>query len=156
MVAKRLTAAVLTAALLSACSTTGKETASNTARPVYGDISSDRGGGNAKLAATGTGTLVGAFLAKDSDSLAKSDIAKRDEAARGAYAAPIGEKVTWTNAESGHSGSVISIRDGWNNAGEYCREFRQEIGLRDRTLLSYGTACKRSDGSWSVVTPSQT
>lgn len=151
----KLLPAVAATALLSACLSAGpKETAADGPKPVYGTISADRGGGNDKLVATGAGTLVGAFLSKDKEGLAASDLPKRDAAARGAYRAPIGEKISWSNPESGNSGSFISTRDGWNSAGQYCREYRQEIVLRDRTVLSYGTACKQADGAWAVVTPS--
>ena len=36
-------------------------------------------------------------------------------------------------------------------ASEYCREYTKTVSINGRAERAYGTACRRSDGSWEVV-----
>ena len=59
-----------------------------------------------------------------------------------------GEKVRWTNPETGIMGSVVA-RPAYKNArGQYCRADEQK--LRDARLIQrgYDTACRLPDGKW--------
>lgn len=154
MLTMKLIPAVLTAALLSGCMSTGTTETKATGQPqVFGSISSQREGGNAKLKESGTGTLVGAFLSKDLEGLDKTDVEKRNQAALSAYRASVGDKIQWTNPATGRAGSVTTTREGWSSTGQYCREFQDVVSLKDRTDLSFGTACKQADGAWKLVPP---
>ena len=63
---------------------------------------------------------------------------------------PLGEPVIWSdNADV--IGSVTPVWEGQSNSGQYCREYRHEISVGDRTEIAYGTACLRPDGSWEIV-----
>jgi len=63
---------------------------------------------------------------------------------------PIGKTIIWSDDDY-VSGSVTPVWEGSSDAGQYCREFRHEISIDDRTEIAYGTACRRQDGSWEIV-----
>jgi surface antigen len=79
------------------------------------------------------------------------DRMRANEAVVRAHAAPLGEKVTWNNPESGHRGSVTPTRDGYSDSGSYCREFYETVNIGGRTEDAYGVACQQPDGSWRIV-----
>jgi len=58
---------------------------------------------------------------------------------------------TWSNPDSGHSGSYTPTKTYQNSQGQNCREFQQTITVGGKTEQAYGTACRQSDGSWKVV-----
>ncbi len=110
------------------------------------------GSGSGRLAATAAGTLLGAFLGREiGKSLDRADIAAAQQAQAAAHAAPIGQKITWSNPESGNSGTVTPIRQGVDSAGNQCREYQTTITVGGRTEQAYGTACRQPDGTWKVV-----
>jgi len=115
-------------------------------------IGSQIGGGSGRLAATAVGTLVGAFLGREAGrSLDRADMAYAQRAQQGAQAAPIGETITWSNPQSGHSGTITPTREGTAASGAYCREFQQTIVIGGKTEAAFGTACRQPDGSWRVL-----
>jgi len=117
-----------------------------------GLIGSRFGGGAGKLVAVGAGTLLGAFVGREiGSSLDKSDHQYAEQASQRAYAAPIGERVVWNNPQSGNSGTVVPVRDGYTPAGSYCREFQQTIVVGGRSEQAFGTACRQPDGSWKIT-----
>lgn len=157
MVTKRVLPGLLALALLGGCMSFGsggtKETVGTVGGAVAGGlIGSQIGGGSGKLVATGVGTLLGAFVGNQiGASLDKTDHAMVEQATAKAYSAPVGEKITWNNTDSGHSGSVVSTREGWNTTGNYCREIQQAVKVGKDTHQAYGTACKQPDGTWKIV-----
>lgn len=70
-----------------------------------------------------------------------------------AASAPIGQTITWN--DSGAFGSVTPLRDGTSSSGAYCREFRQTVTIGGRTEDAFGTACRKPDGAWEVVSAGQ-
>ena len=65
---------------------------------------------------------------------------------------PIGQGISWNNPQSGHSGVIVPVRDGYDNtSGAYCREFDQKVTIGGQTQSAYGTACQQPDGSWKIV-----
>lgn len=154
MFVKKLVPAVLTAALLAGCTTGGtKETVGTVGGAVAGGlIGSQIGGGSGKLVATGVGTLLGAFVGSQvGSSLDKADSEYAAGAARRAYAAPVGERIAWNNPQSGNSGVITTTREGYSNAGTYCREYQQTVAVGGKTEMAYGTACKQPDGTWKII-----
>lgn len=69
-----------------------------------------------------------------------------------ASVAPIGERIIWH--EGAASGSVTPIRDGTSTSGRYCREFQHDVKIGGRNERAYGTACRKPDGSWEVISSS--
>lgn len=63
--------------------------------------------------------------------------------------APIGERVIWSEGRA--NGMVVATREGTSTSGRYCREFQQRVSIGGKTEEAYGTACRRPDGSWEVV-----
>jgi surface antigen len=110
------------------------------------------GSGTGRIAAAAAGTLIGAFVGREiGKSLDKADMAAAQQAQTKAHAAPIGEKIAWSNPESGHSGTVTPTRQGTDSAGNQCREYQSTVTIGGKTEQAYGTACRQPDGSWKVV-----
>lgn len=110
------------------------------------------GHGAGRVAAAAAGTLVGAFVGREvGKSLDKADMAEAQRAQTQAHTVPVGEKIVWSNPESGHSGSVTPVRQGTDSAGNQCREYQSTVTVGGKTEQAYGTACRQPDGSWKVV-----
>lgn len=120
---------------------------------VGGYLGSEVGGGTGRLWATGAGVLLGALVGSEiGKSLDRADMVYAERAVQQAHTALIGETVSWNNPESGHSGSVTPVRDGYSKTtNSYCREYEQTIYVDGRQEVGYGTACQRSDGRWEIV-----
>lgn len=117
-----------------------------------GLLGSQIGGGSGKLVATGAGVLLGGWLGNEiGASLDKADRMYATGAETRAYTAPIGQQITWNNPESGNSGVIVPVRDGYASNGAYCREFQQTIMIGGRQQQGYGKACQQPDGSWKIV-----
>ncbi len=64
---------------------------------------------------------------------------------------PSGETASWTNPESGHSGSVTPVTTYRSVSGRFCRDFRATVTVGGDTAESRATACRLGDGSWTIV-----
>lgn len=110
------------------------------------------GGGSGRLWATGAGVLLGALVGSEvGASLDRADRTYMTQAQRRTYNAPIGERIYWSNPESGNSGYYTPVRDGTTASGDYCREYQQTVVVGGRSQRGYGTACRRPDGSWEIM-----
>ena len=117
-----------------------------------GLLGSQIGGGSGKLVATGAGVLLGGWLGNEiGASLDKADRVEAQQAESRAYAAPIGQQITWNNPQSGNSGTIVPTRDGYASDGAYCREFQQTITVGGRKQQGYGKAGQQPDGNWKIV-----
>lgn len=90
-----------------------------------------------------------AITLKILDNLNDQQQREHERAIYGSINIPIGEAMTWSRGAA--SGSVTPVWEGRSNTGLYCREFRQEVTINDRTEVAHGTACRRDDGSWEIV-----
>lgn len=61
-----------------------------------------------------------------------------------------GTTSSWHNPDSGHSGTVTPYK-AYQKNGDYCREFTQTVNVGGKTERAYGTACRRPDGQWEIV-----
>ncbi|HVI49979.1 MAG TPA: RT0821/Lpp0805 family surface protein [Candidatus Sulfotelmatobacter sp.] len=110
------------------------------------------GKGSGNVAAIAIGTLLGAFVGHEvGQSLDRADALAAQQAAQNAYQAPIGQAISWNNPQSGHSGTIVPVRDGTDANGAYCREFQQTVNVGGKQEQAYGTACRQPDGSWKIV-----
>jgi len=120
---------------------------------VGGLLGSKVGSGKGQLAATAAGALIGALAGSEAGK--SLDRADRMYAARTTQStleqAPSGSTSTWSNPDTGHSGSVTPTRTYETAAGQYCREYQQTVTVNGQTQNAYGTACRQPDGSWKVV-----
>ncbi len=110
------------------------------------------GKGTGQVAAAAAGTLIGAFLGREvGKSIDRNDQAAANRAQTQAQNAPVGQPITWSNPESGNSGTVTPVREGRDSAGNQCREYRTTVTVGGKQEDAYGTACRQPDGSWRVV-----
>ena len=144
------------ALVLAACTTDGmpiKQTAGALGGGAAGGVlGSQFGKGNGQLLATAGGTLLGAFLGSElGKSLDRADTLAVSQAANQAYAAPLGQTISWNSPDSGHSGTITPVREGRTPTGSYCREFQQTITVGGRQQQATGQACRQADGTWQIV-----
>jgi surface antigen len=144
------------ALMLAACTTDGmpiKQTAGALGGGAAGGVlGSQFGKGNGQLLATAGGTLLGAFLGSElGKSLDRADTLAVSQATNQAYAAPLGQTISWNTPESGNSGTITPVREGRTPTGSYCREFQQTITVGGRKEQATGQACRQTDGSWKIV-----
>ena len=139
---------------LAACQDSGtKQTIGTVLGGVGGAVAGSQfGGGRGQLVGTAIGTLVGAFLGNEiGKSLDKADQAQVQSATQRAETAPIGQKITWSNPDSGNSGTVTPTREGRDTTGAQCREYHTTVNVCGKQEEAYGTACRQADGTWKFV-----
>lgn len=150
-------AIVLAASLtLAACVTNGgqKQTAGTLIGAGLGGLAGSQiGGGTGKLVAVGAGVLLGGLLGSEAGkSLDKADRLYAERTAQSTLeTAPAGTTSTWSNPDSGHSGTITPVKTYETAQGQYCREYQQTVTIGGKTEEAYGTACRQPDGSWKVI-----
>lgn len=152
-----LSAALLLGPALSACQSirsNPNQTAGALGGAALGGFVGSQFGGSAEwtAAATGLGVLLGAALGSEVGSaLDERDRRQMAMAQRRAYAAPVGETIRWNNPNSGNSGTITSIQDGYHPSGQYCRRFRTTVTIGGRLEEATGTACRNAVGEWEII-----
>ncbi len=117
-----------------------------------GILGSKVGGGSGQLWATGAGALLGALVGSEiGRSLDNADRAMLAGANQRALEAPVGERISWNNPDSGNYGYVTPTREGSDTAGRYCREYQQTIYVGGQQETGFGTACQMPDGTWQII-----
>jgi surface antigen len=76
-----------------------------------------------------------------------------NDAMQKAYTSPIGQPVTWNNPESGDSGTIVAIRDGYSQERAYCRRFQNTVTAGGHATKTNSDFCQMPDGSWKAVPP---
>ena len=111
------------------------------------------GSGSGQLAATAVGALLGFFIGSEvGKSLDKADQLHAERAAGQALETnPTGETSSWSNPDSGNSGTITPTRTTYTDSGQPCREYQQTVTIGAETQQAYGTACREADGSWRIV-----
>lgn len=131
-----------------------KQMAGGATGAVLGGLAGSQfGKGNGQLVGVGVGALLGTLLGSEvGASLDKADLAYAQQATNRAYAAPVGQSISWNNPETGHSGTITPTREGVSNTtGRICREYTQTIYVGGQKQTGVGQACKNADGSWAIV-----
>jgi surface antigen len=110
------------------------------------------GGGRGQLAAVAIGALAGGLLGSEvGKSLDRADKAAMEKTSHGALESyRTGQTATWSNPDTGHSGTVTPTKTYQTAQGQYCREYQQTVTVGGKTEQAYGTACRQPDGSWKV------
>ncbi len=153
---KSVLAAALIALITAACAQNGQYGTKQTIGALGGAaagglLGAQFGSGKGQLAATAAGVLIGALVGSEiGRSMDEVDRMKAEQAYSQASTAPIGQTIAWDNPNTGNSGTVVAIREGTKNTGEYCREFQQTVVIGGRQEDAYGVACRRPDGSWEI------
>ena len=153
---KSVLAAALIALITAACAQNGQYGTKQTIGALGGAaagglLGAQFGSGKGQLAATAAGVLIGALIGSEiGRSMDDVDRMKAERAYNQAATAPIGQTIAWDNPNTGNSGTVMAVREGTKNTGEYCREFQQTVVIGGRQEDAYGIACRRPDGSWEI------
>lgn len=110
---------------------------------------------------SGAGRLLGAGIGAVIGSVAGSMIGKNlDEqdqarmkrtAGKSLENSPTGTTSAWKNPDSGNKGTITPTRTYKSPDGEYCREYTSTVTVGGQTEKAYGTACRKPDGSWQIV-----
>ena len=118
-----------------------------------GLIGSQFGGGTGNKVAIGAGVVAGGFLGnKIGKSMSCQDQQYHQETTQNALETrPTGSTSTWTNPDTGHSGTITPTRTSFEGSGQPCREFTHEVYVGGNVQGAYGTACRQADGSWKIV-----
>jgi len=141
---------------LSACNQNAgnKETLGGLGGAAVGGLAGAQiGGGSGQLAATAVGALLGFFIGTEvGKSLDKADQLHAERIASQALESnPTGQTSSWSNPDSGNSGTITPTRTTYTDSGQPCREYQQTVTIGGETQQAYGTACREADGSWRIV-----
>ena len=107
-----------------------------------------RGAGNAL--ATGGGVLIGGLIGNQiGKSMDCSDMQSANNSAqRSLESNKDGSSSSWSNPNSGYSGTSTPTRTWYNEKGQPCREFLQTVTYQGKTEQVTGIACRQNDGTW--------
>lgn len=116
-------------------------------------LGSQVGGGKGQLAAVAIGALAGAYLGSEvGKSLDNADrLAMRSTSQDALERNQVGQSSTWSNPDSGNSGTVTPTRTYQTASGDPCREYQQTVTIDGKTEQAFGRACRQADGSWKIV-----
>lgn len=147
---KKSIGCVVIAATLAGCATGGpKEMGGGLIGGAAGALAGAQfGKGNGQIAMTAVGALLGAYAGSSiGKSLDDNDRRIANETAQRTFeTSRTGQRSTWVNPDSGHSGDIVVTK----TAGQ-CREFTQTVSIGGKKQEAYGKACRQSDGAWKVV-----
>ena len=59
--------------------------------------------------------------------------------------------ITWTNAATGHSGTITRTAESRSPTGAACRDFRTTLAKIDGVELYEGRICKGATGGWELI-----
>ena len=110
-----------------------------------------KGSGKSVAIATGAilGSLAGSALGKLMD---ERDLELQKNAQFTALEYnKVGSASSWKNPDSQASGHITPTQIFVNHKRENCREYTQTIKIGNKTEEGFGTACRRSDGSWEII-----
>ncbi len=158
---KKTFASLMLAAMVAGCANQGGLGSTGVNKSQIGGVLGGVGGavagaqfgkGTGRLATTATGALLGAWLGSSiGASLDEVDQMKHQQTATQAFEyGRSGVSQSWSNPDTGHSGSVTPINVVQQPNGSYCREYKQTITVDGQLQQAYGTACRQPDGTWRV------
>jgi surface antigen len=94
------------------------------------------------------GALIGGYIGHRLDNKDKEMAAQA--ASRAFENNRTGQTSSWSNPDSGNSGTVTPTKTYQAAGGQYCREYQQTITVGGEKHQAYGTACRQPDGSWQI------
>ena len=152
----RRTAALCLVILVGACSWNEDRTAKigGAVGGILGGIAGSKvSNGTGRTAAIILGATLGTMWGEDvARGMSNADkiFAERTTKDTLEYGKP-GDNVTWSNPETGNSGTVVANETYTNEDGENCRKFETTAQVEGEDRTTTGTACRMSDGQWKVV-----
>lgn len=157
MMIRKFAAVALLGAVLTGCGAHGygnKQAGGTLVGAGLGALAGSQiGGGRGQLAAVAIGTLAGAFLGNQvGQSLDRADRLYAERAASQSLEyTRTGHTTTWSNPDSGNSGTFTPSTTYQTPSGEYCREYQTTVIVGGEEQRAFGRACRQPDGSWKVV-----
>lgn len=120
---------------------------------VGGLVGSQIGHGTGNKIAIGAGVLAGGLIGnKIGKRLDCKDIEYHNNTAQSTLETQrIGSTETWSNPDSGHSGSITPTKTYYATDGRPCRDFTQTISVDGSMEEVRATACRQEDGTWQIV-----
>jgi surface antigen len=83
------------------------------------------------------------------DELTENDVALAVRTLQSALeVTPDGATRRWTNQETGHSGAITPTRTFLTEGGYFCRDYREELTLGERSGRFDHSACRGEDARW--------
>ncbi len=118
-----------------------------------GIAGSNVGSGQGRTAAIIAGTLAGAWLGSEiGRSLDRADRAAMEQTTQQSLEyGQTGQTSSWSNPDSGNSGTITPQATSTSSNGQPCREYHQTVVIGGKEETAYGTACREADGSWRIV-----
>jgi len=161
MIHKAFTSMFIMLFFLNACSGTDQGTNEKIGAAtgtVIGAVVGSKIGGSfndntGKILGASLGAIFGAILGKEiAKTLSEADLKQADETAQDAMeTADTGHTVTWSNPDSGNSGTYKPTTDPRQVNGEDCRDFESTVVIDGEEQTAKGRACRQSDGSWKII-----
>lgn len=116
-------------------------------------IGSQIGDGRGRIVAIIGGTIAGVLLGGEiGKAMDRADQLCFDQVLD---QAPDGRAVAWQDPDKGRHYTVTPRETYKNEAGRYCREYTAESTIAGEPAQTYGTVCRRPDGSWEIVNTRQ-
>lgn len=145
--------AIMTGTMVACQTVTKQQMGVGTGVIIGGLLGSQIGKGGGQKWAIGAGALLGALAGSEiGRQLDEADKMYMNRSYSEAHTVPMGETVSWNNPDSGHSGSIKPVRDGYTKeTNRYCREYEQTIYIDGRQEIATGQACQQSDGRWEII-----
>ena len=116
-------------------------------------VGSKIGSGRGQSVATAIGVLAGAWAGGQlGKTLDEQDQQQAEQVAQGTLENnQSGVSSTWSNPDSGNSGTITPVNTYQTASGEDCRDFESTITVDGKTEAAQGRACRQADGSWLIV-----
>lgn len=143
---------LIMAAVVTGCETTNQTVGALGGGALGAWAGSTIGGGRGRVIATAGGAIAGALLGSYiGQQLDEKDRMQANRSFQKSLEnSKTGQTSTWTNPDSGHSGTYRPVRT-YERGGQHCREFQQTIRVGGKIEEGYGTACRQPDGSWKIT-----
>ena len=142
-------------ASLGACADTShqKQTTGTVLGGVMGGVvGSNVGKGKGQTAGTIAGVLLGALLGSEiGKSMDETDRMMSERTAQKSLEnSPTGTASSWSNPDTGHSGTITPTRTYRSANNEDCRDYETTVVIDGRQETATGVACRQTDGTWAL------
>ena len=120
---------------------------------IGGLVGSQFGGGTGNKLAIGAGVVAGGFLGNKVGAAldCKDQQYHYDTTQSALESQKTGQASTWSNPDTGHSGTITPTKTYTSADGMPCRDFNQTIYVDGKYEEVKGSACRQPDGTWKPV-----
>ena len=118
-----------------------------------GLVGAQFGGGTGNKLAIGAGVVAGGFLGNKVGAAldCKDQQYHYDTTQSALESQKTGQASTWSNPDTGHSGTITPTKTYTSSDGMPCRDFNQTIYVDGKYEEVKGSACRQPDGTWKPV-----